>query len=151
MADRTDVLWVTTQFVLFLAIAAFVFLAPGTAPTLGLLVGIIAVAAGAVLVLAAIRRIGPRVSPFPTPLEGVSLTTTGVYGLVRHPIYGGVILMAFGGALLAWSLPAMVLAGILVPFFLAKSTHEERLLVERFPDYVDYRRATPRRLLPWVV
>jgi protein-S-isoprenylcysteine O-methyltransferase Ste14 len=151
VAGRTDVFWVATQLVLFAAIAAFVFLAPGTAPTPGLLVGIAAILAGAALAVAAIRRIGPRVSPFPTPLEGVALTTTGIYGLVRHPIYGGVILMAAGGSIVSWSFPAMALTASLVPFFMAKSAHEERLLLARFPDYAQYRLSTPKRLLPWVL
>lgn len=151
MAGRTDVLWVTAQFALFAAIVAAALTSAGSAPAAWLVVGIASVVAGLVLSLAAMTRLGPRVSPFPTPQEGSRLVTTGVYRLVRHPIYGGVILVAVGAALASWSLPAVVLAVALVPFFVAKSTHEERLLTARFPDYAAYREVTTKRLLPWVI
>jgi protein-S-isoprenylcysteine O-methyltransferase Ste14 len=43
---------------------------------------------------------------------------------------------------------ALLLALGLIPFFYAKTGYEERLLAERFPEYIDYQRAVPYRLLP---
>ncbi len=90
-------------------------------------------------------------SPYPTPSQGAILVMGGPYRLVRHPIYGGVALTAVGLSLLAWSAPAAVLSLGLVPFFLAKSRHEETLLAARFEGYSTYAAATRRRLIPWVV
>jgi protein-S-isoprenylcysteine O-methyltransferase Ste14 len=35
--------------------------------------------------------------------------------------------------------------------FLLKSMREEAWLAARYPDYAGYRRATPRRFVPWIV
>ena len=59
------------------------------------------------------------------------------------------ILFFLGWAL--FSAPA-ALVGVLalVVFWARKARFEERLLAERYPGYDDYRRRTPRRLLPFV-
>src|SRR4029453_13514142 len=46
---------------------------------------------------------GPRdsVTPFPRPLEHPRLQVGGAYRLVRHPIYGGLILIALGWSLIS--------------------------------------------------
>lgn len=113
--------------------------------------GVVCVIAGLVLAMDAIRRMGPSVSPFPTPSRDAALITAGSYRLVRHPIYGGVVLVAIGVSALAWSPAALVASLVLVPFFLAKSSYEERLLGARFDEYEGYVAATPRRLLPWII
>lgn len=95
--------------------------------------------------------LGRRLSPFPQPVPAAQLRTTGIFGLVRHPIYGGVILLFAGIAVRSGSWVAMVLAATLVPFFWAKSRHEERLLEKRFPEYAEYRQKVRRRLLPFLV
>lgn len=144
-------LWVTAQFVLFAIIAVLVVATPGTPPALALLGGALCVVAGLALGIGAIRHIGPAVSPFPTPPSHAALVTSGSYRLVRHPIYGGVVLAALGVGVLSWSPGAVAVSLALVPFFLAKASHEERLLSARFDDYEAYVEVTPKRLVPWIV
>jgi len=43
--------------------------------------------------------------------------------------------------------PTVLLAGV----FELKSRREELWLAERYPEYPDYRAATPRRFVPWVI
>ena len=74
---------------------------------------------------------------------------TGVYARVRHPIYGGIVVAAFGWGLVTASIAALVMALVIWGFFVVKSMREEAWLVERFPDYPAYR-ATTRRLIPWI-
>lgn len=151
MAERSDVLWVTAQFALFAVIALLAVSTGGEPPVLAVAAGALSVIAGLVLAIDAVRRMGPSVSPFPTPPRDATLVTSGSFRLVRHPIYGGVVLMALGVGLVAWSLATVVASLVLLPFFLAKSSHEERLLSARFDEYEAYVLATPRRLLPWVI
>lgn len=106
---------------------------------------------GAALGVAGALPLGTRLSPFPAPVDGAALRTSGVFGLVRHPIYGGVILLFLGIALRSGSWVAMVLAAGLVPFFWAKSDHEEILLEWRFPEYVEYRDRVRHRFIPFVL
>jgi protein-S-isoprenylcysteine O-methyltransferase Ste14 len=69
--------------------------------------------------------------------------------LVRHPIYSGLILAAFGWAMVQASIVAVVLAGVLAAFLRVKSSREEAWLIQRFPGYAAYRARIPR-LIPWL-
>jgi protein-S-isoprenylcysteine O-methyltransferase Ste14 len=105
--------------------------------------------AGVVQAWRGVRDLGESLTPLPHPRDDADLVETGIYGSVRHPIYGGLILLGLGWALLAASPLALALALVLVPFFWLKSSMEERWLGERFPTYPDYRRRT-RRFIAWI-
>lgn len=79
-----------------------------------------------------------RIRIHPSPTESTRLITAGPYGLVRHPMYTG--LLWFTAALLWdpvwWERFAAWIALLLV--LSAKATHEERAMAERFPAYRDY-------------
>ena len=61
-------------------------------------------AAGAVLGLAAGRRLGRALTPTPVPIAGAGLRIDGAYRYVRHPIYSAVLLMCVGYAIAIGSL-----------------------------------------------
>ena len=105
-------------------------------------------AGGAISALAALG-LGPNLTPLPHPKEGGTLVETGLYGLVRHPIYFGLIVAAFGWALAVQGWLTLVYALVLFGFFDLKSRREERWLMGRFPAYAAYRRRV-RRLIPFV-
>jgi protein-S-isoprenylcysteine O-methyltransferase Ste14 len=76
------------------------------------------------------------------------LVTSGPYGLVRHPIYTGILVAGIGTAVaLSWEwLIAVALAGV---YFVYSAIVEERNLTEQFPDtYPAYKRAT-KMLVPF--
>src|SRR5512140_3003628 len=54
---------------------------------------------GGALLLAGILRLGRGLTPLPYPKDDAKLIETGPFALVRHPIYGGGIALAFGWAL----------------------------------------------------
>ena len=111
--------------------------------------GAVLIGAGGVLAVRGIVDLGGNLTPFPKPRGGAGLVDTGAYGLVRHPIYGGLILGAFGWGLLTASPASLAGAAILLGFFDLKSRREEAWLVERLDGYERYRDRT-RRLLPWL-
>jgi len=82
--------------------------------------------------------------------EPAELVTTGPYALVRHPIYGGMLLAMLGSALaqsLLWLAPLLVYG----PLFIRSARREERLLLERFPQrYPGYLKRT-KMLVPFVL
>lgn len=88
-------------------------------------------------------------TPLPRPRDDAALVETGAYALVRHPIYGGLILASFGWGMVRASIVAVILAAALAVFFRMKSTHEERWLEKRYPGYPAYRART-RRFIPWI-
>lgn len=72
-----------------------------TAAPLRWVVGISVGTAGWVLVVSGVVGLGRSLTPFPKPSERSTLRVGGVYRVVRHPIYGGLILVALGWSLLS--------------------------------------------------
>ena len=112
-------------------------------------VGIVIAIGGVILLVGGMVGIRHSLTPFPRPLERARLQVGGAYGLVRHPIYGGLILIALG-----WSLNSAPLA-LTVTIALAivlemKSRFEESMLVRRFPEYDAYRHRVRWRFVPRV-
>ena len=144
--------WFAAQVVLFLMIFAAGGLGPawgGVPRTAGVVLGGALICGGGVLSLRGGLDLRENLTPFPRPLERARLVEGGAYRLVRHPIYGGLILGALGWGLATGSPPALVGAAVLAGFFDLKSRREEAWLAEKFPAYDDYRRRT-RKLLPWL-
>ena len=110
--------------------------------------GVIALA-GAGLLLGGGAGLGRQLTPFPKPVADGELRDDGVYGLIRHPMYGGALL-----GLLAWALVSSPLA--LAPlaaaggFLEAKSRREEAWLEEQHPGYAAYRQRVRRRFVPYI-
>ena len=76
--------------------------------------------------------------------QGHVVIETGPYGLVRHPIYTGLIAAAFALALQTGMLVSLVGAALMAFGFWLKAGFEERLLSQKLgPAYADYRRRTP--------
>jgi protein-S-isoprenylcysteine O-methyltransferase Ste14 len=83
--------------------------------------------------------------------ERHTLVTTGVYALVRHPMYAGFWLMALGQALLlpSWVAGPAGLIGFGVLFF-GRVAREEAMMISAFGDeYRAYMRRTAR-VVPWL-
>jgi protein-S-isoprenylcysteine O-methyltransferase Ste14 len=114
-------------------------------------VGIVLLLAGLLLlVLAFVRLVLARaMTVFPRPREHAALAERGVYRLVRHPVYGALILLAVGASL-AESPLGLIPAALLTLVVDAKARLEEAWLVERQPAYAAYRERTPRRFVPGI-
>jgi protein-S-isoprenylcysteine O-methyltransferase Ste14 len=97
------------------------------------LAGLAPLAAGIILNLladAALKRGNTTVKPFE---ESATLVTTGVYGLSRHPMYLGMLLILLGLAIFAGSLAPfaiVVLFGIFMERLFIRN--EERMLARQF-------------------
>ena len=144
--------WFLVQVPILGAIAIAGLLGPawsGSPRALSAVVGAVLIGSGGVLAVRGILDLGGNLTPFPKPLEGAALVDTGAYGLVRHPIYGGLILGGFGWGLLTASPVSLASSIILAVFFDLKSRREEAWLVEQLDGYAAYRDRT-RRLLPWL-
>lgn len=132
----TPLLWRTAPWP-----APWAWLARG----LGLLLLMLAAGLG----LLGLISLGANLSVLPHPKDDADLVQTGLYGLVRHPIYSGVIAGCAGWALLLNSAPALLLAAGAFVFFDLKARREERALRQRFPAYERYQQRV-RRFIPFV-
>ncbi|WP_295578892.1 isoprenylcysteine carboxylmethyltransferase family protein [uncultured Lamprocystis sp.] len=110
-----------------------------------LTLGVIGAAFGALGSLG-IRR---YLTPLPYPVDHSQLVTTGVYGLIRHPLYSSQLFVALGWVFYTLSLShlAILILGFL--FFDYKAAKEEGWLTERHPEYAGYALRV-RKFVPWV-
>lgn len=104
------------------------------------LAGMALIALGMLLTTVGLLSLGSSLTPFPRPLTQGSLRRQGVYGRMRHPIYTGLILAAFGWTLCWMSPPGLVSAALTLLFFDRKAAREERWLRQQYPDYDAYAR-----------
>lgn len=144
--------WFLIQMVLFAGIALAGRLGPawgGPVLAIGMTAGLPLIVCGAILAMRGLFDLRENLTPFPRPLAGARLVESGAYSLVRHPIYGGLILGACGWGLWTASPLALLGAAVLAVFFDLKSRREEVWLADQFEEYDAYRSRT-KRLLPWV-
>ena len=81
---------------------------------------------------------------------GQSVISTGPYGIVRHPMYSGGVLMILATPLALGSLWAFVCAVLLCSVIAARLLDEERYLLRNLPGYEGYCRKVRYRLIPHV-
>jgi protein-S-isoprenylcysteine O-methyltransferase Ste14 len=144
--------WVALQLVLLAAIVSAGALgANWPAPARGLRTGAAAVSAlaGICLFAGGTTRLGRQITPFPRPVEEGSVKSEGAYGVVRHPMYGGVLLMTLGWSLVS-SPSALLPWSVAVVFLDAKRRREEAWLAEKHPEYREYQASVRHGLLPFV-
>jgi protein-S-isoprenylcysteine O-methyltransferase Ste14 len=145
--------WVVLQIVLLTLLAlAGLAVEPawgGTAATIASLLGLGLLLAGIVLAARGLIDLGRNLTPVPRPRRDAQLVETGVYSLVRHPIYGGLILGGLGWGLLTASPLALLLAVALAGFFDLKSRREEAWLAAHYPGYATYAART-HRFVPYL-
>jgi len=112
-------------------------------------VGGVLMLGGIALLAAGGARLGRGLTPLPFPKDGADLVQTGPYALVRHPMYSGGLVLAFGWALFVQGWLTLAYVIVLFVFLDAKSRREERWLAEKFPAYGAYQRRV-RKLIPFV-
>jgi protein-S-isoprenylcysteine O-methyltransferase Ste14 len=81
-------------------------------------------------------------------IEGQKVISTGLYAIVRHPMYAGALVMLLGMPLALgswWGLCALL---FIVPVLIWRLLDEERLLRKELPGYVEYTREVRYRLVP---
>ena len=82
--------------------------------------------------------------------SGQKVIATGPYGVVRHPLYAGAILLFLATPVALGSLWAWLPATALVASVVARLIDEERYLIVHLAGYDEYRRRVRFRLIPGV-
>ena len=138
--------YVAVQFLLI----ALLFTAPRQAEPYGAIsdligiVGVGVIALGAIILVTSFVRLGKSLTANPVPKDDGVLVTSGLYGRVRHPIYFGLLVLAFGGVLDAGWWPQIIIALMLYFLLNIKAQFEEDLLRQKYPEYKAYALKTPR-------
>lgn len=70
-----------------------------------------------------------------------TLVETGIYGVVRHPLYSSLMVMLYGGSLAYLNFASAVLTTfVFIPFMYYRAKQEESFLLQEFERYEDYRK-----------
>lgn len=75
---------------------------------------------------------------------------TGVYGVVRHPMYAGFALIEIGMPMWFGSFAALALAVLPILLLAVRITIEEEFLVKALTGYEAYRRLVRYRMIPYL-
>lgn len=82
--------------------------------------------------------------------ENQKVIDTGLYGIVRHPMYSATLLLFLAMPLVLGSLYSFVVF-LAYPFIIAKRIkHEEEFLAKELTGYSEYRQKVKYRLIPFV-
>ena len=82
--------------------------------------------------------------------EGQTVIDTGLYGIVRHPMYTASIILFLAMPLVLGSLVAFFIF-LLYPIIIVKRIiHEEKYLEKELVGYTDYKKKVKYRLIPFI-
>jgi protein-S-isoprenylcysteine O-methyltransferase Ste14 len=83
-------------------------------------------------------------------VEGQKVISTGPYALMRHPMYGGVLIMVIGVPLALDSWWGLAILLISIPVLMWRILDEEQLLKKDLPGYLEYTQKVHYRLVPYL-
>jgi protein-S-isoprenylcysteine O-methyltransferase Ste14 len=110
--------------------------------------GVVLFAAGGALRIWPVFVLGERFSGLVAIQPGHTLVTSGVYGVIRHPSYLGLLVNSLGWSLAFRSGVGVILTILLVPALLARISAEENLLRDQFGDEYNAYCSHTWRLIP---
>jgi protein-S-isoprenylcysteine O-methyltransferase Ste14 len=104
---------------------------------------------GLIFIIKGLIDLGKNLTPLPYPIENGELVQTGIYRIVRHPLYSGLILAALGWTIFQLSISHLIASAILIIFFDIKANREETWLTEKYPAYSEYSQQV-KKLIPGI-
>lgn len=82
--------------------------------------------------------------------EGQKVVDTGLYGIVRHPMYMATVLLFLMIPLILGSWYALIVFAFYPAIIILRLKEEEQLLSRELPGYEDYKKRVKYRLIPFV-
>lgn len=112
------------------------------------IIGIILALLSALIWVLAFKQIGI----IPSIRQKSKVISSGIYSIVRHPIYLGNILMPLGLALTFRAIYALLYVPVIIIFFALPIFIEEKSLTEEYgEEYLAYTKKVRWRLIPWLI
>mgnify|MGYP003306229909 CR=1 FL=1 len=82
--------------------------------------------------------------------ENQKVIDTGLYGIVRHPMYSATILLFLSMPVVLGSLPSFVIMLAYIPIIAKRIRNEEEVLRKGLAGYEEYCRKVKYRIIPFV-
>jgi protein-S-isoprenylcysteine O-methyltransferase Ste14 len=106
-------------------------------------VGIAMIAIGVVTLFAGFRGLGKSLTANPVPNEDGVLVTKGIYSIIRHPIYLGLMIITLGLVVSSGVWAQIIVWAALAMLLTYKMRWEEVLLSAKYKGYADYMTKVP--------
>lgn len=81
---------------------------------------------------------------------GQKVVDTGLYGIVRHPMYMATILLFLMIPVVLGSWYALIVFGVYPAIIIIRLKDEEKLLTRELPGYAEYKMKVPYRIIPYI-
>ena len=81
---------------------------------------------------------------------GQKVVDTGLYGIVRHPMYMATILLFLMIPVVLGSWYALIVFGVYPAIIIIRLKDEEKLLTRELPGYAEYKIKVPYRIIPYI-
>jgi protein-S-isoprenylcysteine O-methyltransferase Ste14 len=110
-------------------------------------IGILLFVVGWIIIIFAFFKIGV----IPSLRKKSNLITSGIYSVIRHPIYSGTLISVLGWTILFKSIISMIYFPLLCLLYIAATVLEEKGLIEEYDgEYMDYKKKVTKRLIPFI-
>lgn len=85
----------------------------------------------------------------PDARPNATLTTSGPYKFIRHPMYTAVLLLLTALLVNEFSIVRMLVLLVVAVVLILKINIEEKILLAKYPEYADYMKTT-RKIIPYL-
>lgn len=82
--------------------------------------------------------------------RGQKVISTGLYAIVRHPMYAGATLLFISAPLLLGSVYGLIMGFVLIVTIAIRSVGEEAMLKQELPGYREYMQKVKWRMIPFI-
>ena len=82
--------------------------------------------------------------------EGQKVVDTGLYGIVRHPMYMATVLLFLMMPIILGSWYALIVFAFYPAIIIVRLKDEEKLLTRELPGYTEYKQKVKYRLIPFI-
>ena len=82
--------------------------------------------------------------------ENQQVVDTGLYGIVRHPMYMTTLLLFLSMPLVLGSLISFLIMFLYLPIIAKRMHNEEQVLAEGLPGYAEYMKKVKYRVIPFI-
>lgn len=82
--------------------------------------------------------------------HGQTVIDTGLYGIVRHPMYAATVWLFMSIPVLLGSWWALLCFALYIPIIAVRIVNEEKVLTAELDGYADYKKRVKYRLIPFI-
>ena len=82
--------------------------------------------------------------------EGQEVVDTGLYGVIRHPMYSATVLLFLSMPLVLGSPVSFLIMLVYIPIIAKRIGNEEKVLEEELKGYREYKKKVKYRIIPFI-